>query len=130
MLRFRKLTSSFNAALYSDIVYRAMTRREGERRIPLDRFSPLNAWAELPREVQAEEGYADEAQLRSWLDEGWLSPLDLLEGDGAWTTFERSHLFGDQVTALARRRKERLHRVLRWAAALGLCAFLASRWIR
>lgn len=127
-IRYRKLSSTFNGSLYSDVVYRELTRRERSRRIPLDRFSALNAWAEIPRQVHAEEGSADEAQLRTWLDEGWLTAMDLVELDGHWTTFEQSILFGEQLHALALGRKRRRARTA-WVVGLSLVTLAGAIWL-
>ena len=118
-IRYRKLSSSFNGSLYSDVVYRELTRRERSRSIPLDRFSVLNAWAEIPRMVHAEEGSADEAQLRTWLNEGWLTAMDLVELD---------ILFGEQLHSLALGRKRRRARMA-WVVGLYLVTLAGGCWL-
>jgi hypothetical protein len=131
VFRYRKLTSSFDRSRYSDIIYRWLDRmlRERWNRDPLDRFSPLNAWAELPRDVQAEEGSADETQLRTWLAEGWLQPTDLVEIDGQWNSFDTSHLFAEQVAALPRTKRRYLLRRTGWALAVGLLVYVFGRFL-
>lgn len=130
MLRYRKLTSSFDRSRYSAIVQRSLDRVLYERRNrdPLDRFSALNAWAELPRDVEAVEGAADEAQLRRWLDEGWLRPTDLVEIDGRWFAFDEAYHFEQQLAQLALQRRARLHRRLAWALVLAV-GFILARWL-
>ncbi len=92
-----------------------------------NRFGAVNAWAELPREVHAEDGSADEAHLRAWLDEGWLRPKDLVELHGQRTTFEGAYLAVPQLNDLSLKRGARLSRRLGWALLLPVGVLLALR---
>ena len=109
-VRYRKLTSHFDDQAFQDL------QRDGK----LSRGTV--AAEEIPREVTAEDGEAEDWEVEAMLVRGTLGPGDLVNFGKSWEALSESARYSE-VCELQESRKRR-RRLLTWSAVVlaGLAA--------